>query len=98
MEIRTNLRRPSQDLDVLADQLLRELERLEQEGEEAKEPELYRAYLSYAHALAWEGVARGDLDAPRRVLDYLLITQPLVDALRPEIPGLSKRPPGRWTH
>lgn len=80
METHTKLRRPSKDLGVLADQLLRELERLEQEGESAKQPELYRAYLHYAHSLAWEGVARGDLGAPRRVLDHLLALQPIVDA------------------
>ncbi|HEV2856186.1 MAG TPA: hypothetical protein VHC97_25580 [Thermoanaerobaculia bacterium] len=83
MGIHTKLRRPSKDPSVLADQLLRELENLEQEGESAEEPELYRAYLDYAQALAWEGVARGDLGAPRRILDHILAVQPLVATYEP---------------
>lgn len=75
------LRRPSKDPDILNQQLLRELERL-RSGTPLPEDEqqLYRAYLFQAEALAWEGVARGELDAPRQVLDRLLDTQTFAEA------------------
>lgn len=76
-------RRPSDDLDELRDQLLRELERLDGAGDEVDEPRLYRDYLRYAHAVAWERVYKGDADAPRQVLDRLRAGRWFVDAHLP---------------
>lgn len=81
---RTTIRRPSTELPVLIDQLQRELETLEKDGEQAPEPHLYRAYLHYAYSLAWEGVSRGELEAPRRILDGLLEVQWFADRHEPE--------------
>lgn len=77
-------RRPSDDPLELRDQLLGELERLENEGQEADEPWLFRAYLQHAQTLAWQGVAEGKLGIPRQVLDSLSEVQPVVDANSPE--------------
>lgn len=77
--------RPSNVLSELSKQLLEELRRLNDMGERAEEPELFRAYLRHFLALSWEGVARGNLGAPREALDYLLATQPFVDAHRPHL-------------
>lgn len=81
----TELRRPSNDLEVLRGQLTRELERLSGQGREAEEPGLYRAYLNYAQTLAWQGVARGELDLPGKVLDLLTLAELAVRQHRPEL-------------
>jgi len=78
-------RRPSDDLDELRDQLLRELERLDGAGDEVEEPRLYCDYLRYAHAVAWERVYKGDADAPRQVLDRLRAGRWFVDAHLPTL-------------
>jgi len=78
-------RRPSSVLSELNDQLLEELRRLEDIDEHTEEPDLFRAYLRHFLALAWEGVARGNLKAPREALDHLLAAQPFVDAHRPHL-------------
>ena len=70
MDSQTDLRRPSDDLQVLSGQLLRELDRLDRDPQEA-EPELCQAYLHHAQALAWYRVAEGAMSAPRDVLDRL---------------------------
>lgn len=77
-------RRPSSDLGVLRRQLTRELERLA-EGRAGDEPALYRAYLGYAQTLAWQGVAKGHLEAPERILDLLLSVEPFIDEHLPRI-------------
>lgn len=68
-------RRPANDPGELADQLRRELHHLEDADEESEATgaagRLARAYLEQAQALAWQGATRGDLEAPRRVLDAL---------------------------
>jgi hypothetical protein len=85
------LRRPSDDLVELGSQLLRELDGIHREGGSWKEPSLFRAYLQHAQALAWQGIARGDLNAPRHVLDQLLSAQSFVDRHRAEPPDLAAR-------
>lgn len=77
--------RPSSVLSELSNQLLEELRRLEDMDEHAEEEDLFRAYLRHFLALAWEGVARGNLNAPREALDHLLASQPFVDAHRPHL-------------
>ncbi len=71
-------RRPSDDLEILAQQLLRALATLEEEGE-AGEPALYEVYLGHAQALAWQGVFRRRPQEPRVILDHLLAVQPFID-------------------
>jgi hypothetical protein len=83
------LRRPSDDLGELRRQLLRELEGIHREGDSWNERSLFRAYLQHAQALAWQGVANGDLNAPRDVLDHLLPAQPFADSHLPAAPGLA---------
>jgi hypothetical protein len=85
------LRRPSDDPVELGSQLLRELDGIHREGGSWKEPSLFRAYLQHAQALAWQGIARGDLNAPRHVLDQLLSAQSFVDRHRAEPPDLAAR-------
>ena len=64
------LRRPSNRIDELRDQLLHELNQLDREGG-GEEPELYRAYLQHAQVLAWRGVAEGRMKAPHEILRAL---------------------------
>lgn len=85
------LRRPSDDPVELGSQLLRELDGIHREGSSWKEPSLFRAYLQHAQALAWQGVAHGDLNAPRRILDHLLAAQSFVDRHHVEPAGLAAR-------
>jgi hypothetical protein len=87
----TTIRRPSTELPVLIDQLQRELEVLEKDGEQAPEPHLYRAYLHYAYSQAWEGVSRGNLEAPRRILDGLLEVQWFAETRQPDGLGWVER-------
>lgn len=46
---------------------------------------LVGAYLKHAQALAWRDVGRGDLQAPRRLLDSLLTLHPFLDAHLPDL-------------
>ena len=80
-------RRPSDDLALLEQQLLQALNRLFEQGSAAEEPELYRAYLRHAQALAWQGVARRRPGTPREVLDHLQSVQPFIDAHLPAPAG-----------
>jgi len=82
---RSEKRRPSDDLDELRGQLLRELERLDGAGDEIEEPLRYRDYLRYAQAVAWERVYKGDAAAPRQVLDRLRAGRWFVDAHLPTL-------------
>lgn len=70
MDSHPDLRRPSDDLQVLGGQLLRELDRLDRDPQRG-EPALVQAYLHHAQALAWFRVAEGTMSAPRDVLDRL---------------------------
>ncbi|MFO1433406.1 MAG: hypothetical protein U1F76_25470 [Candidatus Competibacteraceae bacterium] len=83
MTVSTTRRRPSEDLEELSQQLLRELKTLAT-GDIPAEPELYRAYLEHALSMAWKKVSEGKFDEPRRVLDHLRDAQPFVDAFLPE--------------
>lgn len=85
------LRRPSDDPAELGSQLLRELDGIHRNGDSWGEPSLFRAYLQHAQALAWQGIADGDLNAPRRILDHLLSAQIFVDRHRVQPPGLAAR-------
>jgi hypothetical protein len=71
------LRRPSDRIAELRDQLLRELSRLDKEGG-GEEPELYRAYLQHAQVLAWRGVAEGRMKAPYEILEVLRDAEPFI--------------------
>jgi hypothetical protein len=83
------LRRPSDDPAELGGQLLRELDGIHRNGDSWEEPSLFHAYLQHAQALAWQGVAGGDLSAPRRILDHLLSAQIFIDRHRAQPPGLA---------
>jgi hypothetical protein len=79
---------PSDDPAELAAQLGRQLRRLDTPSEDDDLEDVLRlatAYLKHAQALAWRGVGRGDLDAPRALLDALLIAHPFLDAHLPEL-------------
>ena len=79
---------PSDDPTELAAQLGLQLRRLDRPGEDDHLEDVLRlatAYLKHAQALAWRGVGRGDLDAPRALLDALLIAHPFLDAHLPEL-------------
>ncbi len=71
------LRRPSDQINELRDQLLRELQQFDKEGG-SKEPELFRAYLQHAQVLAWRGVADGRMEAPREILEALRAAESFV--------------------
>lgn len=88
------LRRPSDDPAELAGQLLRELDGIHRNGDTWEEPNLFHAYLQHAQALAWQGVASGDLNAPRRILDHLLSAQIFVDRHLARPPGLAAQAAG----
>lgn len=81
-------RRPSDQVDELREQLLRELERLEKR-ENGEEPELFRAYLQHAQVLAWRAVAEGRMSAPRAILDALRAAEPFVYRRLPGLPDLA---------
>jgi hypothetical protein len=83
------LRRPSDDPAELGNQLLRELDGIQRQGGSWGEPTLFRVYLQHAQALVWQGVADGDLNAPRRLLDHLLPAQTFADSHRAQPPGLA---------
>jgi hypothetical protein len=83
------LRRPSDEVSELKQQLLRELEGIHRDGDSWREPTLFRAYLQHAQALAWQGAVNGDLNAPREILDHLLAAQPFVDSHLPASVGLA---------
>jgi len=76
-------RQPSDNLEELQAQLLRELGRLSESRRE--EPELYRAYLQHTQVLAWRGVADGHMGAPREALECLRAAQPFVDRNMPDL-------------
>ncbi len=75
--------RPSGDLAVLEQQLLKALSRLEHEGD-IQGPESYRPFLRQAQVLAWQGVAHRRPDAPREVLNHLQSVQPFIGAFLPK--------------
>jgi len=77
------LRQPADNLEELQRQLLRELDRLEEEP--AEEPELFRAYLQHALILAWRGVADGRMRSPRKILECLRPADPFIDHHMPDL-------------
>jgi hypothetical protein len=76
-------RQPSDNLEELQGQLLRELSRLEESGPE--EPELFRAYSQHAQVLAWRGVADGRMCAPQEALESLRAAQPFIERHMPDL-------------
>jgi hypothetical protein len=74
-------RQPSNNLEELQGQLLRELAKLQERS--GDEPELFRAYVQHALVLAWRGVAGGRMQAPREALDCLRVAQPFIDHFMP---------------
>jgi hypothetical protein len=76
-------RQPSDNLEELQGQLLRELTNLQERPSD--EPELYRAYLQHALVLAWRGVADGRIQAPREALDCLRAAQPFIARYMPDM-------------
>ena len=83
MEKSTGRRQPSDDLEELQGQLLRELGHLE-EGR-LDEPELYRAYVQHAQVLAWRGVADGFMAAPGKALECLRAAKHFVSRHMPDL-------------
>jgi hypothetical protein len=84
VDSQADLRRPSDDLQVLSRQLLRELDRLDRDPQ-GTEAELCQAYLHHAQALAWSRVAEGAMSAPREVLDRLGDTRSFVARHLPDL-------------
>lgn len=80
--------RPSDDSEILTRQLVRELERLADDGDDT-EPQAYRAYLGYALSGVWRRVARGDILAPQQLLERLKRVRSFIDR---HLPTLSAAP------
>jgi hypothetical protein len=76
-------RQPSDHLEELQGQLLRELSRLEESRPE--EPELFRAYVQHTQVLAWRGVADGHMRAPGEALECLRAAQPFIERHMPDL-------------
>lgn len=76
-------RQPSDNLEELQGQLLRELNLL-REGQ-TEEPEFFRTYLQHAQILAWRGVADGYMLAAREVLSCLRSAQPFIGQFMPDM-------------